>query len=224
MFAALEMTKEEASFGRMFVEITSQVLAVYPVSILTLFCLLCHALAHQFRAIGERLKETSDGDVNKIRLLQRQHFMACRSVRLINRCFGTIMLFEIPTIFIGILHGMAHWMVVSTLNLGWFLYLLTLFILFSHVVDFILIVMVAEKLKREVYNYASLNFMILYELNSCSLWQADDLKPTLYQLIYDKSALRTEVIYIVVAVCLYLLLFYVFACCRLKASLNKFHN
>jgi len=125
-------SEKETSIYRILLEMAGAAGFVYPMSLLTLFCLLCSMVSNQLRLIAKiiRNKIPTDG-MDQLKELQNEHARISASIHLIGRSFGPILLLAVTyCIFISVTIGLVYVMVNSLSDLDWTFYFISLSIIF----------------------------------------------------------------------------------------------
>lgn len=128
---------------------------IFASSAVLLFCILCKILAGRINSIRQQIlvQQTSDFVVtNKdftLRKLRSRYTCVSHSVELLNDCFGYIMMFEIPFIFVGVINTSMD--LVISAHLGdWGSKVFSIVFFFNHIINLIIICLSSEKIHTEV--------------------------------------------------------------------------
>ena len=138
---------------RILLEMAGAAGFVYPMSLLTLFCLLCSMASNQLRLIAKFIqnKIPSDG-MDQLKELKNEHARISASIHLIDRSFGPILVLGVTCIFISVTIGFVYVMVTSLSDLDWALYFVSLSIIFFNFLNLILVCFCADNIKNKVYS------------------------------------------------------------------------
>ena len=133
---------------------------IYPSTAVVLFCISSWVISQQFNGLRTKVKSLminynpldSDNEGKKALLakLQRHQVQIYRSVELLNRCFGLILLIDIPFHFIGVIN--TTMILVMTNGAGALLpfKMLKLVTLFIHTFNVILVSLCSDKIASNV--------------------------------------------------------------------------
>ena len=146
------MFHEKESLSRIIIEIFPIIIFIYPMSTLVLFGLLCSIVSNQLRTITKLVKKIPTNGINQLKKLQIEHARVCASIDLINRSFGLILLLEVSYIFIGATVNFVCYMVVSLSGRGWTMYFLISCVIFTHIINLLLVSFSAETITHQVLN------------------------------------------------------------------------
>jgi len=133
---------------------------IHPATAIIIFCILSLVNSQQLNGIRSQVKSLminynqleSENEGRRVLLsnLQRQHVQIHYSVALLNRCFGLILLIEIPFNFMGIINvTMSFYMNASVSSLAYITLLVVLFINYS--VNITLVCLCSDKITSQVF-------------------------------------------------------------------------
>ena len=126
---------------------------IYPTTALICFCVISNIIVDQLRAIQgqiEQLATASTADIIcHLRQLQKQHILINRSIELINRTFGPILFIAIPFFFVGVINTISY-SLLSFRTESWYLWTYTLITLASHLSNFVLVCLSADRIFSQV--------------------------------------------------------------------------
>ena len=149
----VETTGMQPTLARQFMEIYCFVTKIYPTTAMALFCLFCFVISQQLNGVKHQVESLSITDVNDARKalskLQRQHVQICNSVNHLNRCFGLILLIDIPFNFIGVINTPMVFLVNKSPI--WSAYsILQIVSWVNHTVSVILVSFTSQNISRQV--------------------------------------------------------------------------
>ena len=144
---------------RKLISTYSYVTKIHPTTAIIIFCILSAAISQQLDCIRSQVKSLminynpleSENERRKALLsnLQRQHVQIYHSVELLNRCFGLILLIEIPFNFLALVNvTMSFYMNVGVSALIYNTLLVALFV--NHSVNITLICLFSDKISSQV--------------------------------------------------------------------------
>lgn len=109
LLSALEhhFGSEQVSLHRIMISATSTLTGIYPISILTLFCLTSYASAALFQSIRSQIEQLDYHALQADRLaaIQHRYTLSCEVVDLINDCFGCNLLLSVSFLFVCIINS-----------------------------------------------------------------------------------------------------------------------
>jgi len=147
-------SENDTSMYRILLEMAGAAGFVYPMSLLTLFCLLCSMASSQLRLVSKiiRNKIPSDG-MDQLKELQNEHARISASIHLIDRSFGPIFVLGVTCIFVSVTIGFVYVMVTTLSDPSdWALYCVSLSIIFFNFFNLILVCFCADNIKNKVYS------------------------------------------------------------------------
>ena len=155
-------SENDTSMYRILLEMAGAAGFVYPMSLLTLFCLLCSMASSQLRLVSKiiRNKIPSDG-MDQLKELQNEHARISASINLIDRSFGPILVLGVTCIFISVTIGFVYVMVTSLSDLDWALYFVSLSIIFFNLLNLILVCSRADNIKHKVFSKFICSYFII---------------------------------------------------------------
>jgi len=119
----IEMTVMKPTLVRKLITTYCYVTKIHPTTAIIIFCILSLVISQQLDGIRSQVKSLmvnynqleSENEGKRILLsnLQRQHVQIHYSLALLNRCFGLILLIEIPFNFMGMINvtmSLITWM------------------------------------------------------------------------------------------------------------------
>ena len=137
----------------------------YSVSSLVLFRFVSRLVIDHFAIISRKLdviltvlqqKQSLEGlMIGKMKQLQRQHELLCRSADSMNEIFGPILIFQIPFVFIGVINSSVNIFFKFKDGFGktedsYFSLISTLAFLVSHIANFSLLCHESDNLRNSV--------------------------------------------------------------------------
>lgn len=148
----------QPTFARKFMEIYSYVAKLYPTTAIVLFCIFSYVINKQLNAVKSQVEslitnppDSDDEAKSFLSKLQRQHVQICLSVGLLNRCFGLILLIDIPFNFIGVINTTMNFFMNGSVA-KWSFKILQLATFVNHIINVILISFRADKIASQVSN------------------------------------------------------------------------
>lgn len=153
LFIMLDVPKVDKIFF-LYLGALAVVTKIYASSTLLLFCILCKILAGRISSIRQKLlvQQISSFGIPRDLILRKQrsqYTCVSQSIELLNECFGYIMLFEVPYIFVGVINTSMH--LVISANIGdWGSKVFSIMFFINHVINLMLICLSSEKINTEV--------------------------------------------------------------------------
>ncbi len=147
----MEVIEDGETFFRILLEMSSFLTFVIPMSVLVLFCLICSLISNQLRNVTTLVRKIpSYYGEKQLKELQNEHARICVSIDLVNRTFGSILMFEISYFFITVIVNFVYCMAATISSVSWALQFLSFLVLFCNTFDLILVSFSADNLKNRV--------------------------------------------------------------------------
>jgi hypothetical protein len=140
---------------------------IYSITSLVFFCFVARLVIDHFGIICQKLnailtmlhhgKQSGDLVNRKLKHLQRQHELLCRSAHSMNEIFGPVLVFQILFVFIGVINSIVNIFFKLKDGLGktedYYALMSTLSFLISHFANFSLLCHGSDNLRNAVSYY-----------------------------------------------------------------------
>jgi len=148
----------QPTLTRRLVETYCLTTKIYPTTAMVLFCIFSLIISQQLKVVEDQVvslihpiytQDTESMTRTTLNKLQSQHIQIYLSTDLLNRCFGFILLIDIPFQFIGIINTTMSFFINGS-NSNWFYCLLQLVFVINHVVNMVWISFRAHNIEAHV--------------------------------------------------------------------------
>ena len=152
ILSGTELFTNESSLTRKIIDLCGLFTRIFPITVITLFCLIALIISMQLRSISSRLKTDQTSIEEKhLTLLKWQHILVYRAVEKMNHNFGFALLFEAVFTFVAITNNLMF-ILASASKRDWHMTVSCSTFCVDQILQLFVVSMAADRILNEVMN------------------------------------------------------------------------